>query len=89
MLSTQLQNGPFHDAERTRMSAAYLKMKNACAKHAKLIFFHSQTCKFVKFLLPSSLWLLKLPINFLELPFFDYLLHYFWILPEGAWFNKL
>ena len=24
--------------------------------------FHSQICKFVKFLLPSSSWLLKLPI---------------------------
>ena len=43
MSSTQLQNIPFsssfHVVERTRMSAKCPKMKNAHAKHAKLLFF--------------------------------------------------
>ena len=33
------------------------------ANRAKVLFFHCQICKFVTFLLPSSSWLLKLPIG--------------------------
>ena len=36
-------------------------MKTARAKREKLLF-RCQICKFVTFLLPSSSWLLKLPI---------------------------
>ena len=38
-LSLQLQNRSFHVVERTRTSAKCLKMKNARAKRAKLLFF--------------------------------------------------
>ena len=41
-----------------RMSMKYPKMKNARAKRARLLL-----CKFVTFLLLSSLWLLKLPVE--------------------------
>ena len=37
-------------------------MKYARAKRAKNTIFHYQICKFVGFLLPSSSWLLKLPL---------------------------
>ena len=60
--STQLQNRSFHVVERTRTSSKCQKMKNARAKRAKNTVFHCQICKFVRFLLPSSSWLLKLPI---------------------------
>ena len=59
-LSTQLQNMSFHFVERTRTSAKCRETKNACAK---LLFFRCQICKFLTFLLPSSSWLLKLPID--------------------------
>ena len=36
--STQLQNRSFHVVERTRTSTKCLKMKNARAKHAKILF---------------------------------------------------
>ena len=58
--STQLQNRSFHVVERKRTSSKCQKMKNARAKRAKILF-HCQICKFVGFLLSSSLWLLKLP----------------------------
>ena len=41
-----------------RMSTKYPKMKNARAKRAKLLL-----CKFVTFLLLSSSWLFKLPVE--------------------------
>ena len=44
------------------MSSNCQKMKYARAKRAKNIVFHCQICKFVGFLLPSSSWLLKLPM---------------------------
>ena len=59
--STHLQNRSFHVIERTRTSSKCQKMKNARAKRAKVLF-HCQICKFEGFLLPSSSWLLKLPI---------------------------
>ena len=37
--STQLQNRTFHVVERTRTSTKCKKMKNACAKRAKILFF--------------------------------------------------
>ena len=37
--STQLQNRSFHVVERTKTSATCLKIKNARAKRAKLLFF--------------------------------------------------
>ena len=37
--STQLQNRSFHVVERTRTSTKCQKMKNACAKRAKILFF--------------------------------------------------
>ena len=61
--STQLQNKSFHVVERTRTSSKCQKMKNSRAKRAKNTVFHCQICKFVRFLLPSSSWLLKLPSN--------------------------
>ena len=62
--STQLQNRSFRVVERTRTSRKCTKMKNARAKckACKTIVFRCQICKFVTFLLPSSPWLLKLPI---------------------------
>ena len=60
-LSTQLQNRSFDVVERTRTSSKCQKMKNARAV-CKNPVFHRQICKFVGFLLPSSSWLLKLPI---------------------------
>ena len=59
--SKQLQNRSFHAVERTRTTSKCQKMKNARAKRAKIL---CQICKFVGFLLPSSSWLLKLPIYF-------------------------
>ena len=59
--STQLQNRSFHVVQRTRTSSKCQKMKNARAKRAKNAVFHCQICNFVRFLLPSSSWLLKLP----------------------------
>ena len=61
--STQLQNWSFHVVERTRTSSkCQKKMKSTC-KACKNTVFHCQICKFVRFLLPSSSWLLKLPIK--------------------------
>ena len=60
--STRLQNRSFH-VERTRTSSKCQNMKNARTKRAKILFFF-QICKFVRFLLPSSSWLPKLPITF-------------------------
>ena len=59
--STQLQKRSFHVVERTRTSSKCQKMKYARAKRAKNTVFHCQICKFVGFLLPSSLWLLQVP----------------------------
>ena len=61
--STQLQNGSFHNVERTRTSTKCQKMKNARAKRAKVLFLIVKYANFVGFLLPSSSWLLKLPIT--------------------------
>ena len=36
MSSTNLQNRSFHDINRTTSHAKCIKMKNACAKHAKV-----------------------------------------------------
>ena len=61
--STQLQNRSFHVVERTRTSSKCQKMKNCTCKACKNTVFHCQICKCVRFLLPSSSWLLKLPNN--------------------------
>ena len=58
--STGLQNRSFYVGERTRTSSKCQKLKNARCKNP---VFHRQICKFVGFLLPSSSWMLKLPIN--------------------------
>ena len=58
--STQLQNRSFLFVERTRRSAK-CRGKGTC-KACETFVFHCQICKFVTFLLPSSWWLLKLPI---------------------------
>ena len=42
------------------------KNEKCTCKECKNTVFHCQLCKFVGFLLPSSSWLLKLPINFGE-----------------------
>ena len=60
--STQLQNRSFHVVERTRTFPKCQKMKNARAKRAKILFFIVKYANFGGFLLPSSSWLLKLPI---------------------------
>ena len=60
--STQLQNWSFHVVERTRTSSKCQKMKNARAKRAKILFFFVKYANLWGFLLPSSSWLLKLPI---------------------------
>ena len=39
MLSSQLQNGSFHVMEKTRRIVKSTKIKIACAKHTKLLFF--------------------------------------------------
>ena len=62
--STQLQNGSFQVVERTRTSSKCQKMKNARAKRAKILFFIVKYANLWGFLLPSSSWLLKLPIHF-------------------------
>ena len=59
--STHPQNWSFHVVERTRTSLKCKKMKNARAKRARIPVFRCQICKFVRFLLPSSSWLRKLP----------------------------
>ena len=61
--STQLQNRSFYVIERTRTSSKCQKMKYARAKRAKNTVFYRQICKFAGVMLPSSSWLLKLPIN--------------------------
>ena len=45
----------------TTVALKCTEMKIALARHAKLIFFKSQICKFVTFLLPSSSCLPKVP----------------------------
>ena len=61
--STQLQNWSFHVVERTKMSNVKCEKNEICTcKACKNTIFHYQICKFVGFLLPSSSWLLKLPI---------------------------
>ena len=62
-LSTQLQNRSFHVVGRTRTSAKCPKIKKCTCKACKTIVLHCQICKFVTFLLLSSLWLLKLAIK--------------------------
>ena len=52
----------FHVVERMRTSSKCQKMKNAPAKCAIILFLHCEICKFVRLLLLSSSWLLKLPI---------------------------
>ena len=59
---TQLQNWSFHVAERTRTSSKCQKLKNARAKRAKILFCIVKYANLWGFLLPSSSWLLKLPI---------------------------
>ena len=59
--STHLQNWSFQVAERTRTSTKCQKMKKCTCKACKNTVFHCQICKFVRFLLPSSSWLLRLP----------------------------
>ena len=61
--STQLQNWSFHVAERTRTSSKCQKLKSARAKRAKILFCIVRYANFWRFLLPSSSWLLKLPIG--------------------------
>ena len=60
--STQLQNRSFHVAERTRTSSKCQDEKCTC-KACKNAVYLCQICKFMGFLLPSSSWLLKLPIG--------------------------
>ena len=60
--STQLQNRSFHVVERMRTSSKCQDGKCTC-KACKNTVFYCQICKFVGFLLPSSSWLLKLPIR--------------------------
>ena len=62
---TQLQNRSFHVVERTRTSSKcqMSKHERCTCKACKNTVFYCQICKFVGFLLPSSSWLLKLPIN--------------------------
>ena len=55
--STQLQKRSFHVVEGTRTSSKCQKMKNA-----KMLFFIVKYANLWGFLLPSSSWLLKLPI---------------------------
>ena len=61
MSSTQLQKRSFHVIERTRTSSKCQKMKYPRAKRAKILF---SIVKYANLwgLLPSSSWLLKLPI---------------------------
>ena len=60
--STQLQNRSLHVVEWTRTSSKCQKKKKKCTcKACKNTVFHCQICKFVRFLLPSSSWLLKFP----------------------------
>ena len=61
---TQLQTRSFHVVERTRTSSKCQKMKNARVKRAKILFFIVKYANLWGFLLPSSSWLLKLPIFF-------------------------
>ena len=61
--STQLQNMSFHVVERTRTSSKRQKNEKCTCKACKNTVFHCQICRFVTFLMPSSLWLLKLPIS--------------------------
>ena len=58
--STQLQNRSFHVVERTRTSIKCQKWK---MQRAKNTVFRCQIGKFVRFLLRSSSWLLKLRNN--------------------------
>ena len=60
--STQLQNRSFHVVERTRTSSKCQKIEYARAKRAKILFFIVKYANLWGFLLPSSSWLLKLPI---------------------------
>ena len=59
---TRLQHRSFHVVERTRTSSKCQKMKYARAKRAKILFFIVKYANLWGFLLPSSSWLLKLPI---------------------------
>ena len=61
--STQLQIMSFHVVERTRTSIKCQKTKSARAKRAKILFFIVKYANLWGFLLPSSSWLLKLPIH--------------------------
>ena len=59
--STQLS----HRGKNENVCQMFKNEKCTC-KACKTIVFHCQICKFVRFLLPSSSWLLKLPIHFGE-----------------------
>jgi len=60
---TQLQNRLFHVVERTKTSSKCQNMKEARAKRAKILFFIVKYVNLWCFFLPSSSWLLKLPIE--------------------------
>ena len=61
--STRQQNMSFYVVERTRINVFKMSKDEKCTcKACKNAVFHCQICKFVGFLLPSSSWLLKLPI---------------------------
>ena len=72
--STQVQNKSIHEN-------VYLTPENEkCTCEAcKIVVFHCQICKFVTFLLPSSSWLLKLPIISSH-PSFDHTTFFFIII---------
>ena len=59
--TTQLQNRSFRDVESLGERLRNVKNENCTCKACKTIVFHCQICKFVRFLLPSSSWLRKLP----------------------------
>ena len=58
--STQRQNRSFRRKNKNVFKMS--KDEKCTCKSCKNTVFYCQICKFVGFLLPSSLWLLKLPI---------------------------
>ena len=60
--STQLQNSHF-TSQKERERLRNVKNENCTCKACKTIVFQNQICKFVTFLLPSSSYLRKLPID--------------------------
>ena len=59
--STQLQKGSFHVCRKNENVFKMSKNEICSCKACKNTFFHCRICKFVGFLLPSSLWLLQVP----------------------------